>query len=153
MIVVEDLAVANLSRRKPGAGKGGRGLNRALADAALGELRRQLGYKATWYGSTLIVADRWYPSSKTCSSCETVKAKLSLSERTYWCDACGMVADRDVNAARNLLKLAASGAESLDARGGTVRPGLAGRVPANLEPGTRKRDKTGTASGQPLAAA
>jgi putative transposase len=82
VIVVEDLAVANMTRRKPGAGKGGRGLNRALADASLGELRRQLGYKTTWYGSQLLVASRWYPSSKTCCWCGAVKAKLALDERT-----------------------------------------------------------------------
>jgi putative transposase len=67
LIVIEDLNVAGMTRRKPGAGRGGRGLNRALADAGLGELRRQLRYKTTWYGSALLVADRWYPSSKTCS--------------------------------------------------------------------------------------
>jgi putative transposase len=144
-VVIEDLNVAGMTRN--------RRLARAIADQGFGTARRMLGYKSMWNGGTLIVADRWYPSSKTCSGCGTVKAKLSLSERTYVCDACNLVADRDVNAARNLLKLAASGAESLNARGGTVRPGLAGRVPANLEPGTRKRDKTGTASGQPLAAA
>ena len=64
VIVVEDLAVANMTRRKPGAGKGGRGLNRVLADAAPAELRRQLGYKTTWYGSALVVADRWYPTRR-----------------------------------------------------------------------------------------
>ena len=129
-----------------------RRLARAISDQGFGQTRRMLSYKTIWKGGTLIVADRWYPSSKTCSACGTVKTKLSLSERTYWCDACGLVVDRDVNAAWNLLKLAASGAESLNARGGTVRPGLAGHVPASLEPGTRKRGKTGTASGQPLAA-
>ena len=51
VIVIEDLNVAGMMRRKPGAGKGGRGLNRAITDAGLGELRRQLGYKTTWYGS------------------------------------------------------------------------------------------------------
>ena len=76
VIVIEDLAVADMIRRKPGAGRGGRGLNRALADAGLGELRRQLGYKATWYGSALLVADRWYPSSKTCSACGRRKPSL-----------------------------------------------------------------------------
>ena len=100
--MAEDLAVANMTRRKPGAGKGGRGLNRALADASLGELRRQLGYKTTWYGSQLLVASRWYPSSKTCSWCGAVKAKLALHERTYHCDACGLAIDRDRNAAINL---------------------------------------------------
>jgi len=80
VIVIEDLAVKNMIRRKPGAGRGGRGLNRALADAGLGELRRQLGYKATWYGSVLLVADRWYPSSKTCSACGSVKASLGADD-------------------------------------------------------------------------
>ena len=111
-----------------------------------------LGYKTVWNSGTLIVADRWFPSSRTCSACGTVKAKLSLSERTYRCDACGLVVDRDVNAARNLLKLAASGAERINACGGTVRSGVAGRVPARQEPGTEFAGETGAASGQPLAA-
>jgi putative transposase len=93
VIVVEDLAVANMTRRKPGAGRGGRGLNRAIADAAPAGLRRQLGYKTTWYGSQLTVADRWYPSSKTCSACGAVKAKLALADREYQCDSCGAVLD------------------------------------------------------------
>ena len=105
VIVIEDLNVAGMMRRKPGAGKGGRGLNRALADAGLGELRRQLGYKTIWYGSQLAVAGRWYPSSKTCSACGTVKAKLALADRTYHCDHCNMVLDRDLNAAINLARL------------------------------------------------
>jgi putative transposase len=105
VILIEVLNVAGMMRRKPGAGKGGRGLNRALADAGLGELRRQLGYKTTWYGSQLAVADRWYPSSKTCSACGAVKAKLALADRTYHCDHCNMVLDRDRNAAINLARL------------------------------------------------
>jgi putative transposase len=71
---------------------------------------------------------------------------------TYACDTCGLVLDRDVNAAVNLLKLAASGAESLNTCGGTVRPGLAGHVPVKQEPGTPDEDETGTATGQPAAA-
>jgi len=111
-----------------------------------------LAYKTTWNGGALVTAGRFYPSSRTCSGCGAVKAKLALSGRTYACTACGLVMDRDVKAARNLLKLAASGAESQSARGGAVRPGLAGRVPVNQEPGTAPAGKTGTASGQPLAA-
>jgi putative transposase len=64
-----------------------------------------LGYKTTWNGGRLVVADRWFPSSKTCSDCGVVKAKLPLRVRTFECDACGMVLDRDLNAARNLARL------------------------------------------------
>jgi len=105
VIVIEDLHMAGMMRRKPGAGKGGRALNRALADAGLGELRRQFGYKTAWYGSQLVVAGRWYPSSKTCSACGAVKAKLALAERAYQCEHCGTVLDRDLNAAINLARL------------------------------------------------
>jgi putative transposase len=105
IVVVEDLNVAGLSRRKPGAGRGGRGLNRAIADAAPGRVRRQLGYKTAWYGGQLVAADRWYPSSKTCSACGAVKAKLALTDRKYQCDHCGAVLDRDLNAAINLARL------------------------------------------------
>jgi putative transposase len=122
MIVVEDLAVANMTRRKPGAGRGGRGLNRALADAAPAELRRQLGYKTTWYGSALLVADRWYPSSKTCSACGRRKPSLTLAERTWTCDGCGATHDRDLNAATNLARLSehALGVEQRPAGSGPV---------------------------------
>ncbi|MDP4013198.1 MAG: IS607 family element RNA-guided endonuclease TnpB [Candidatus Nanopelagicales bacterium] len=104
VVVVEDLNVAGMSRRKPGAGKGGRGLNRAIADASLATVRRQFDYKTGWYGSQLVVIDRWYPSSKTCSGCGAVKAKLSLAERTYECEQCGIVIDRDLNAAINIAR-------------------------------------------------
>ncbi|MGH9116468.1 MAG: IS607 family element RNA-guided endonuclease TnpB [Acidimicrobiales bacterium] len=76
VVVVEDLNVDGMGRRKPGAGRGGRALNRAIRDAALGDMRRQLAYKTAWYGSTLVVADRWYPSSKTCSGCGQRKPSL-----------------------------------------------------------------------------
>jgi putative transposase len=119
-VVIEDLNVAGMTRN--------RRLARAVSDQGFGQARRMLAYKTAWNGGTLTVAGRWFPSSKTCSACGTAKAKLSLSERTYRCDGCGLVLDRDVNAARNLLRLAASGAESINACGGTVRPGLAGHV-------------------------
>jgi putative transposase len=110
------------------------------------------GYKTAWNGGTLILADRWYPSSKTCSGCGAVKTKLALSERTYHCDHCGLDLNRDVNAARNLLSLAASGAESQNACGGCARPGTAGQRPAKQEPGTAHAGKTGTAGPQDPAA-
>ena len=143
-VVAEDLNVAGMIRN--------RSLARAISDQGFGQARRMLGYKTTWSGGRLIPAGRWFPSSKTCSACGAVKAKLTLAERTYVCTECGLVIDRDVNAARNLLALAASGAESLNACGGTVRPGLAGHVPVKQEPGAAHADQTGTASGQPLAA-
>jgi putative transposase len=123
-VVVEDLAVKGMTAKpkpKPdGAGgyerNGGRpkaGLNRAVLDVSPGELRRQLAYKCQWYGSTLHAAERWYPSSKTCSGCGAVKAKLSLSERIFTCERCGLVIDRDLNAALNLASLVeATGAAS-----------------------------------------
>jgi len=144
-VVAEDLNVAGMTRN--------RRLARAISDQGFGTARRMLGYKTAWNGGTLMAADRWYPSSKACSGCGHAKTKLALSERVYRCEECGLVIDRDVNAARNLLKLAASGAERKNARGETVRPSPAGRVPVNLEPGTRQRGKTGTAARQQAAAA
>ena len=143
-IVAEDLNVAGMLRN--------RRLARATADAGFGQAVRMPGYKTAWNGGQLLRAGRFYPSSKTCSGCGAVKAKLAPSERTYVCTACGLVLDRDVNAAVNLLKRAASGAESINACGGEVRPGLAGRLPLKQEPGTALADQTGTAAGQ-LAAA
>lgn len=99
VVAIEDLNLAGMGNRK-------RRLGRALADASLGELRRQLDYKTSDHGATLAVVDRFYPSSKTCSACGLVKAKLALHERTYVCDdpRCGLVLDRDVNAARNIAR-------------------------------------------------
>lgn len=112
-IVIEDLNVAGMVKN--------RRLARVISDAGFGEIRRQLTYKTTWNGGTLIVADRWYPSSKTCSVCGVVKTKLRLSERTYVCAECGLVLDRDANAARNLASLvkrvvAGSGPETQNGR-------------------------------------
>jgi putative transposase len=143
-VVAEDLNVTGMLAN--------RRLARAVADQGFGQARRMLGYKTAWNGGTLILAGRFYPSSKTCSGCGTVKAKLALSEQTYRCDHCGLVLDRDLNAARNLLSLAASGAESQNACGGCTRPGTAGQRPAKQEPGTAHAGKTGTAGPQDPAA-
>jgi transposase len=121
-----------------------RRLARAVYDQGFGQARRMLAYKTAWSGGQLVVAGRFYPSSKTCSACGWRKPSLTLAERTFACEACGLVLDRDQNAARNLLGLAASGAESENACGGTVRPSPAGRVSANQEPGTAHKGKTGT---------
>lgn len=83
-----------------------RDLARVLSDAGLADLRRQLTYKTSWYGSRLVVADPFYPSSKMCSACGRVKSKLPLAERTFTCETCGLQLDRDLNAARNLAGLA-----------------------------------------------
>jgi putative transposase len=95
VIVVEDLAVANMVRN--------RHLARVISDCGWGEFRRQLEYKCQRYGRRLVVIDRWYPSSKTCSACGHLLAELSLSTRTWQCPSCGTRHDRDVNAAKNIL--------------------------------------------------
>jgi putative transposase len=118
VVVVEQLNVAGMLRNRP--------LARAVADTSMAELRRLLTYKTSWYGSRVFVADPWFPSSKTCSACGHVKAKLGLAERLFVCDTCGLKADRDLNAARNLAQLAAgSGAEAQNARGPDVSLGHA----------------------------
>lgn len=93
-IVIEDLNVKGMMKNKH--------LSKAIAGQCLGEFRRQLEYKCLWYGVPLIIADRWYASSKTCSCCGTIKKDLNLSDRTYRCIECGLVLDRDVNASINL---------------------------------------------------
>ncbi|WP_214327213.1 IS607 family element RNA-guided endonuclease TnpB [Nonomuraea sediminis] len=143
-VVVEDLNVTGMLANQR--------LARHVADQGFGTTRRLLTYKTTWNGGRLMVADRWYPSSKTCSACGWRKPSLTLAMRTFTCDACGLVLDRDVNAARNLLDLAASGAESVNA---CVSPGKtqrAGRGAVIQEPGTTPVGQTGTVTGQPVDA-
>jgi IS605 OrfB family transposase len=141
-IVVEDLNVAGMLKNRK--------LARHIADASFGQIRRQLAYKTIWNGGRLIVADRWFPSSKTCSGCGAVKTKLALSERTYHCDQCGLSIDRDFNAALNLAALAAkvdvagSGPETLNGRGADQKTPLAGQVAVKRQPGTAQTGKTGT---------
>ena len=93
-ISIEDLNTAGMARNHR--------LAKAVSDAAFGEFRRQLEYKTARTGTRLHVVDRWYPSSKTCSKCGRVKAKLSIAERVYKCDGFGLVMDRDLNAAINI---------------------------------------------------
>ena len=89
-----------------------RRLSRAITDLGFFEFRRQLEYKATLASSTVVVADRWYPSSKLCSSCGVKNEHLELSERTWTCVSCGTSHDRDVNAAVNLARYPESWAGS-----------------------------------------
>ena len=111
VIVVEDLAVQGMIRN--------RHLSRSIADAGWSEFQRMLEYKTTWYGSRLVIAPRFYPSTKTCSACGHTKAEISLGERVFRCEGCGAEIDRDLNAARNLASLlAGSSPETRNACGG-----------------------------------
>jgi putative transposase len=145
-VIVEDLNVIGMLRN--------RHLARVIADAGLGELRRQLAYKTGWYGSRLVVADRFYPSSKTCSACGWVKAKLTLAERNFICEVCGLRLDRDLNAAHNLAKLvqhvAQGGWETQNARGADQKTQPAGQVAMKREPSSpiRSGHETGTVGAQ-----
>ncbi|MBQ0894344.1 IS607 family element transposase accessory protein TnpB [Micromonospora sp. U56] len=140
-IVVEDLNVIGMLAN--------RRLARRIADAGFAELRRQLTYKTQWNGGRLIVADRWYPSSKTCSGCGAVKTKLALSEREYECEVCGLVLDRDHNAALNLAALAAefdtAGSGPVAGRGADRKTRSGGPVAVKRQPGTATAGQTGTA--------
>ena len=93
-LCVESLAVANLMANHH--------LARAIGDASWGRLYRQLDYKAIWYGTQVVVAPRFFASTKTCSACGALKDTMRLSERVFACGDCGLTADRDTNAAANL---------------------------------------------------
>jgi putative transposase len=107
-------------------------LAKALSDAAFGKLAWMLRYKAAWYGSVLVEADRWYPSSKICSGCGHRKKTLPLSERMFRCEECGSEIDRDLNAAINLARLGRELLERLG-RGQAPDPG-----PVSSGPGEQR---------------
>ena len=92
-------------------------LARAIADVGMGEFRRQIEYKAAWYGRKVITADRFAPTSKTCSNCGSYREKMPLSVRQWTCPDCGTRHDRDVNAARNILMFSTAGEAGINARG------------------------------------
>lgn len=115
-LCIEDLSLKGLARTK---------LAKSFADASMGEFRRQLEYKSLWNRKHLVTIDRFYPSSRLCNGCGAINDRLSLSDREWVCD-CGMVHDRDLNAARNirdegLRMLAVGQTESQNARGRPVR--------------------------------
>ena len=98
-IVIEDLNVSGMVKNHS--------LAKAISNIGFYEFRRQLEYKCKWYGKVLVVADRFYPSSKLCSGCKNKRTDLKLSHRTYKCPKCGLKLDRDLNAAINLSKYTA----------------------------------------------
>jgi len=97
-IVLEDLNVKGMQSNHH--------LAKAIADVGFAELKRQIEYKAERHGIEVLIADRWYPSSKTCSGCGWKNNDLTLADRTFHCPECGLELDRDLNAARNLARLA-----------------------------------------------
>jgi transposase len=157
VIGVETLTVKNLL--------GNRRLARHIADVGWGLVLKQLKYKTSWSdGSLLVCADRFHPSSKTCSGCGTVRAKLALSERVFTCHACGLVLDRDLNAALNLAHMAQqhaqaegksqcyvarTGRETQNARRGQLSP----NTPAGLSPPKREDPAGSTQARKDLAVA
>lgn len=99
-IVIESLNVRGMLKNHR--------LAQAISDAGLAEFHRQIKYKVSWRGGEVVIADRFYPSSKTCSNCGNVKKELSLTEREFVCEVCELRIDRDLNAALNLKRLAGS---------------------------------------------
>jgi putative transposase len=101
---------------------GNRCLSRSISDAALSEFMRQIKYKSAWRGCRVVEADRFYPSSKACCRCKTIKKELSLGDRIYCCEACGLRIGRDLNAAINLKDMAVSSTVSAcgDTSGGGI---------------------------------
>jgi putative transposase len=120
VIVIEDLAVTNMVCN--------RHLARVISDCGWGEFRRQLEYKCERYGRTLVVIDRWYPSSKTCSACGHLLTALTLGTRHWTCPSCGTRHDRDINAAKNILAaglaVIACGADIRHLETSPVRPAV-----------------------------
>ncbi|ORE90693.1 transposase OrfB [Stappia sp. 22II-S9-Z10] len=102
VIGIEDLNVRGMAKN--------RRLARSIMDQSFHEFRRQITYKAAWYGTQVVVADRWYPSTKTCGTCGTVSRNVVLGMSEWPCGSCGTLHDRDLNAALNLERLAASSA-------------------------------------------
>ena len=117
LIAIEDLNVKGMVKNHC--------LAKAISDVAWSSFVTKLKYKAEWNDKEVIVIDRFYPSSKTCSCCDNVKESLSLDERTWTCSKCNTIHDRDVNASKNILRraLAIQSAGTVDNRNGAkVRP-------------------------------
>jgi putative transposase len=134
LIVVEDLAVKNMVRNHR--------LARAISDCGWGTFRAMLEYKGARAGRRVIVIDRWFPSSKTCSAYGYLLAELSLDTRHWTCPSCGTRHDRDINAAKNILAagLAVAGGDPGHACGAEVRHSGSSRVQSGCETGTPARE-------------
>ena len=129
VVCLEDLNVKGMMSSAKGAGKNmarKAGLNRGIANAGFGEIRRQIEYKAKWRGGTVLLADRWAPTSRTCSECGSYQAEFSLKIRTWTCPDCGAVHDRDRNAAKSIVAFATRGTS--EARAGSARSKARGEV-------------------------
>jgi putative transposase len=114
-IILEDLNLAGMLKNHM--------LAQAIADVGLGEFRRQMSYKSRWHGNALYLAHAFYPSTQLCSRCHRLPVvPLDLSIRTYHCAHCGLVLDRDLNAARNLVWLYTASSAEIDACGENIRP-------------------------------
>jgi putative transposase len=127
-IIIEDLNTAGMLKNPK--------LARAIADVGFYRFKRYLMYKAKWYGSHILIAPQFYPSSKRCSTCSDIKSELELSQRTFVCKKCGLNIDRDHNAALNLL--AVSYTDRINACGEEVKPQLAEVSSRNQEPNTSR---------------
>ena len=129
-LCIEDLNLKGMAKTK---------LSLSVLDAALGEFRRQLEYKSIWYRKHLAVIDRYFPSSKLCRECGAINQNLALSDRVWTCE-CGVVHDRDLNAAQNIraegirwIPVAVGHTETLNAWGEGVRPTHRGQSSLNQE--------------------
>ena len=111
-ICLETLAVKNMVKSHS--------LAKAISDVGWSEFVRQLEYKAAWYGRSIVKIDRWFPSSKTCSTCGFVLEELGLEVRAWACPECGTCHDRDINAAKNIVSV---GLTAVNDCGGVVRRG------------------------------
>ena len=109
VICIENLRVKNMLKNH--------NLAKSISDVSWYEFRRMLEYKSQWYGSQLIIAPRFFASSKLCSSCGVKKEALALHERQWVCQACGSTHDRDINAAKNLLSWSTVSSTGINACG------------------------------------
>jgi putative transposase len=135
VICVESLAVKNMVKNPS--------LAKSIADVGWGEFVRQLGYKANWYGRTLVKIDQWFPSTKTCHACKHLLADLDLVVREWVCPNCGTIHQRDHNAAKNVL---AEGLSVFAACGESVRrAGVRASHAAPGEAGTSGREASSPA--------